>query len=472
MYITPNYVCYVSITGSQQINFRNVTAVFKERGLLFNNQILIKTTAGDFQFAGFIHRDEVHAIIEYLWKFPPVLDSSEPKKPSSPPPPPPVEPSKGFSGGSASRGSGGESSSGGGYGSGERSVVSSGASVSGYGGGKEERSFSSPFDDEVGFQVGGQKQTQKVKVDTEASKNALKVALQIREMGTETLVKLQEQGEQIDKIEHSLENINNRLDKTDRLLVSLESLPGAIYNALTEDKTKGPTAFVPGDRPLGFKPRLPPVDIQILLKHANDNLTAAVLRAGPEVFSCMESESLKPYRDMTWDYVVIDKIVIRSRPLHIDVRFQKNLPRFRFMTSFPMQAVNELYMRSEIPPAAVIFEPSPVPPFPFGHPLLSKINIVSRNEAAENASWRANRQNKKTSDVLAGMISEETARDLDKQDEDLEQIGFALNDIHGIAKTMGGELDRQNEQLGRVETKLDSTNVRVKVSNRRIDHIS
>lgn len=54
-------------------------------------------------------------------------------------------------------------------------------------------------------------------------------------MGTSTLAELTIQAEQIDRIENNVEKIHNNVDKANRLLKGIESLPGAIGNALSKD---------------------------------------------------------------------------------------------------------------------------------------------------------------------------------------------------------------------------------------------
>jgi len=50
-------------------------------------------------------------------------------------------------------------------------------------------------------------------------------------------------------------------------------------------------------------------------------------------------------RGMTWQYEDVLELVVRSRPLHLDVRFGAKLPRFRLVSSYIQPIVNELYFR-------------------------------------------------------------------------------------------------------------------------------
>jgi hypothetical protein len=119
-------------------------------------------------------------------------------------------------------------------------------------------------------------------VDTDSSKNALRLASQARDMGTATLAELTIQAgfptffllfflflEQIDRIENNVEKIHSELDKSNKLLRGIESLPGAISNAMSKD-SKGYTAEYK-DRTLEIKYKEQVVDYDILEKLPNDH---------------------------------------------------------------------------------------------------------------------------------------------------------------------------------------------------------
>lgn len=117
--------------------------------------------------------------------------------------------------------------------------------------------------------TGGQRQSVTVKVDTDSSKNALRLVSQARDMGTATLAELTIQAEQIDRIENNVEKIHSELDKSNKLLRGIESLPGAISNAMSKD-TKSFNAEYK-DRSLEIKYKEQSVDYDILEKLPNDH---------------------------------------------------------------------------------------------------------------------------------------------------------------------------------------------------------
>lgn len=58
-----------------------------------------------------------------------------------------------------------------------------------------------------------------------------------------------------------------------------------------------------------------------------------------------------------------------------------------------------------------------------------------------------------------------------QQEEDLNQISGVLGDLHGMASTMGREIDRQTDQLDRITVRVDYANDRVNNTNRRINNM-
>ncbi len=75
--------------------------------------------------------------------------------------------------------------------------------------------------------------------------------------------------EQIDRIENNVEKIHSDLDKSNKILKGIESLPGAFSNAMSS-KDKGPN-FEYRDRTLEIKYKEQVVDYEILEKLSNDH---------------------------------------------------------------------------------------------------------------------------------------------------------------------------------------------------------
>lgn len=80
------------------------------------------------------------------------------------------------------------------------------------------------------------KQKQRVKVDTAASKEALRLARNAYNMGSETARELQLQAEKLDNIENRVDNIHAKLDKVDEYIECIKSLPAYIGYSLRKDQ--------------------------------------------------------------------------------------------------------------------------------------------------------------------------------------------------------------------------------------------
>jgi len=147
---------------------------------------------------------------------------------------------------------------------------------------------------------GGQQRALTVQVDTETSRNALRVARETHDISASTMDRLADQGEQIDRIERDVENIHGNLDKADRLLRGIESFGGAIVNSMTKDKTKGARPdWQPTDRTIVVEAKkLANLDIEILFKHNNDDLSPAVFRLAHDNFQVWDEGMKKSIKRM------------------------------------------------------------------------------------------------------------------------------------------------------------------------------
>lgn len=76
------------------------------------------------------------------------------------------------------------------------------------------------------------------KVDTQSTKEALRLAQESLQIGSGTLQTLAVQAEQLDRIENTVEMMHAKLDKTDRLLRGIESLPAYIGQAMKKAKPR------------------------------------------------------------------------------------------------------------------------------------------------------------------------------------------------------------------------------------------
>eukprot|EP01087_Luapelamoeba_hula_P010866 TRINITY_DN2898_c0_g1_i1.p1 TRINITY_DN2898_c0_g1~~TRINITY_DN2898_c0_g1_i1.p1 ORF type:complete len:409 (+),score=67.66 TRINITY_DN2898_c0_g1_i1:471-1697(+) len=369
-------------------------------------------------------------------------------------------------GGGAGAGAGGGAGSGwgaGGGGSGTRTTSTwgtGGGAIGGSGGG--------------GYDTWGSSGAQKVTardVDVGASENALRLAYQTRDMGADTMLELEYQGQQIDRIENKIESIHNNLDKGERLVRGIESLGGHILNGMTSQKLgKRPEA---GSRELTWARKRPDkVEVPILLKHSNDLLTPATLVFEDTTFLVSQPGVKNP---MTWAYDSVDKVIARARPLHVDVRFVKQ-ERLRIASSFVQAIVNELHFR--VPACSVEFEMEERR-FDYGDDSIV-ISSMARVESLGGTTPGATSSpsggtyfgvKKGTADLLSDNVGEDVRAAVQKQDQNLKQVGYLVEEMGQMSLAMGQELDRQNQQLSRVSDRTMQAQERIHNTTNRIDRI-
>lgn len=195
-----------------------------------------------------------------------------------------------------------------------------------------------------------------ISVDTKITEQAVQLALEIQQSTINALVKIEEQGEQITRIESKLDNINHNLDKTEKLISGMESVLSYFGGKFGKEK-KPPVASYK-NKSLKVDANLTPVDIEILCKNTDDSFVPGILRLHTSSFACVDYDGIPLKDTYHWSYYDIEYLVMRSRPGHMDIRFFENrFPRFRIMSSYLQIITNELYLRSPDLKVNVIFEP-------------------------------------------------------------------------------------------------------------------
>lgn len=496
LYVTENHMCWASsITSTtEKISFRKVTLIKSAKTLgLVSSAIDISTATENYHFSSFVHRDETFNLLMHLWHYPPTFISIEPPEPRriASAPPAPAGASGAEAGGRADGGKAswrqsgavrggagkgwgagagggadgwGDSDAGGGGGGGgggrggawggSTSSSSTGWSASGGGGGGGGASSAG------NWFGGGERVLTADMVDTKTSENALRIALEAREMGIDTITELEYQAEQIDRIERDVENIHANLDKGDRLMRGIESFGGYLKNKFSSaTQIRGTGTAI--ERKIEWQKRRPEkIDIPVLLKHKNDLLTPATLRIETAQFSVL-NESMSKIRGMTWQYEDVLELVVRSRPLHLDVRFGAKLPRFRLVSSYIQPIVNELYFRCT--ETKIMFEPG-LRKFDYGDDRI-EVSTMSREQGG-GAFFGIK---KGTADLLSDEVSVEVKMAVKKQDEDLDQITHLVGEMGQMGIAMGVELERQTEQLGHLTGRVEYANERLHGANNRLE---
>jgi len=99
------------------------------------------------------------------------------------------------------------------------------------GGPSNRNSFTGPNASQPNGAVdAGNGQQQQVRLNTEATRQALSLVNETVSMSAATLQEVQRQAEQLDRIERNVDNIHANLDKSDRLLRGMESIPAYFGN--------------------------------------------------------------------------------------------------------------------------------------------------------------------------------------------------------------------------------------------------
>jgi hypothetical protein len=280
-------------------------------------------------------------------------------------------------------------------------------------------------------------------------------------MGVATLEELALQAETLDRIERDIENINANLDRGDRYVRAMESVGGVLKNAFSKEQKRGP-APSPKDHTITLTRQPKVVDIDILLKNPDDSMTPCLLQLQEDCFVCINAITKRAERGLSWRYEHVLMVIMRARPLHMDIRFQEPTPRFRLMSSYLQAITNELVLRTGPNQAKVIFEPS-VKRFQFGSFKVSDATAIGRGRNADanggggggGSGFRPNHI--KASDLLSNNASSEVRAAVDQQEEDLHAISNVLDDLGAIANGMSSTLDDQIRQIDRITKKVDDT---------------
>jgi len=460
LYITQNYVifhCNLPLC-LEQIPFRKIADIQKEKNLIgLSNSLLIKTQEKEYSFGSFVHRDETYNLLQHLLKYPPSfiqLDESSHTAQSSIT----IAPASTTPGDRMSH-----------------------AGFSDVGYGKQQPARQSVPPDVLSGHWGGQgasgfsasdivQRKKHLDVDTDLSKQVLRDALEARQMGADTLNELGRQAETIDRIERNVENVHASMDRGERHIRGIESVGGSLKNFFTSDKDVGNrTAYNPVDRRIQLDDKPPEnVDLPILLKHSNDFLTPALLRFTEDCVKCVEADPPnRPYKGLSFPYTSFAQFVVRARPQHLDLRFKDpNAPRFRLMSSHIQGIVNELALRC--PGGKVLFEPG-IRTFQYGSRALCQRAVKVGRDGGGGGMFRA--KQKLASNVLSDNVTDQTKAAFDEQDRHLDQLTDVVGDLKVIATGMGTELDRQNQQLEHVTTRVDQANERVFRNNFRVKQL-
>jgi hypothetical protein len=411
---------------SEAFPFRKIKDLTLERGGVFNSVGLAMVDGSKVNIGGFVHLDEAFQLISYVWQNPPTYVSFAQQ---------------------------------------QQQLFES-----------DSRKSARPGSSQVQEQI-----DQGPQVDVETSKRALALANEIYQTSSESLVELAQQGETLDRIESNLNNIHYNLDKSDKLLRGIESLPAYIGNSLKKKKRPPPPAPVKNDHSINIKKApTPPMDIEILCKNKDDSFSQALLRLYDTEFSCIDPDTgrLLP-RTQTWKYTEIESVVMRARHQHMDIRFRGGLDRFRLMSSYLQVITNEIVLRlqesqgdAQQPVTIKVQFEAGVKQFEYGDPRISvqPTRVRDGGQGGGPGFYRKD-AGKSASQLLSNNASQKVREDLDMTDQHLDEISRLVDGVGDMAVTMNDTLGRQQIQIERIEVLSDDANARIQKSNRRIDKL-
>eukprot|EP01100_Stratorugosa_tubuloviscum_P006112 TRINITY_DN2650_c3_g1_i1.p1 TRINITY_DN2650_c3_g1~~TRINITY_DN2650_c3_g1_i1.p1 ORF type:complete len:498 (+),score=222.53 TRINITY_DN2650_c3_g1_i1:130-1623(+) len=446
VWITYNYICFIPTLGSQieVIPLKNIVRLDKTSGLIFGSNIEIHLQNGaQYTFGSFMHRDEAFEVLYHLWKHPPSYIEIAPPTPASN-----ATPNSQFNMNNSSI-----------------PQASNLNNNSSQGFRRATKNANNQNNQANGLSIDDALEMGQVnRINTNASREAVQIALEVRQMGVDALNELTNQAEMIDRIEVNVEKIHANLDRGDRYMRGIETVGGAFKNIVSKQKL-----FVGSgqqDRTISVERKPEVVNVEILLKNADDSLTPCLLRFSENEFGCFTHDN-QLIKGCSWSYDFIEQLVMRSRPQHMDIRFKQNAPRFRLMSAFLQGITNELVLRC--PDAKIAFEPNSKK-FQFGSFAISEktFNLSARAALMNGNSETAT----KTSSLLSDNASPEMRAILDQQDKDLQIVSSVVSDLSGITTAIGTEVRRQNEQLDKVTGRVDEANNRMLRSNQRMNNLS
>lgn len=317
--------------------------------------------------------------------------------------------------------------------------------------------------------VNGQMQTQamaqqEVRVDVEKAREALRIAYSTRDVTTDTINKIEQQGQQLHRMEAHLDNMSTNLDQSEHLIKGMESVFYYIGNKMKKNGQTAPPVVDYGNRAMKVERQDLPLDIEILCKNPDDSFTPALLRFHSLGFACVDVSTGKPLNPAyTWPYADVQQLALRARHEHLDIKFtlSSNKERFRLMSSYVQLIVNELMIRKpEANDVQVIFEPG-VKRFEYGNPALSKIPPASRQAASSGFTRPEAFGGQKTSVLLSAQADQQTRDDLDEVDRHMDEVARVVGDIGDMALAMNSELGAQIEHIDRIDRKVTDNNDRI-----------
>jgi uncharacterized coiled-coil protein SlyX len=336
-------------------------------------------------------------------------------------------------------------------------------------------------------------------VDVKTSAEAVALVHQIRELAADTLAELNDQATTIDEMAGDLERVEAATKKGEQHAKAVDSVMAAMASDNSDLKTEI-------DRHMGQRTKIdikerPEATVPVLWKHKSDLLSQAELVLNRDTFVFVDlREGVKPPRKQLRKpepYSNVTCLIARARPYHVDVRLSKGT-RIRFMSARIQTAITEIAMRAELPSAAIVFEPL-VRRFGVDGIVNDVEDVVIEESESDDGDEQAQRLPDdddaapdapaasasasaaapatdlsfvRPSQQRVGAVADvKAAADIAKQDREVDEISSVLVELRHVADHMGKELERQTQQLEKMNAEADATNARLARTAQTIDDL-
>ena len=304
-------------------------------------------------------------------------------------------------------------------------------------------------------------------VDNDSATRALQTVDRLREMSKGIQEEVSAQGNTIRAVDQGLGEVAGAVDEAE---VDVASYRGKKKS--TGTGRRGSRGGLGASRML--TPGASTVDFPVLLKRpADDALLPARFRFASDVFTILQPDvdEVIPEAGSERLYREVGCIVVRVRPLHVDLRFgvrsdyldmtrkpPSRTKRLRLVTAHLQEVIHTLVMRAHLPPECVHFE-SPRTSVKVGPALLSEASVLAafhrRAPAADAATSslsfrRSVRQPPTSASTLTATADDETVAALRKQEETVRVVQAGVADLRLAADALGNNLTQQTTAVRRL----------------------
>ncbi|MDP2435702.1 MAG: hypothetical protein Q8P67_08170 [archaeon] len=299
-------------------------------------------------------------------------------------------------------------------------------------------------------------------VDLEGSKRILRDILKAKEHCVEMLAMLYEQGKSLEEYKDRLSGpIAQGVARGHELLNGLESFGGGLALLFTS-KSKSVEMTKPPFR--SFKssfsslPTVPNISkYPVLLKLPDTSLHPATLQMDRTSLQIEPRDS--SVFGTSCGYLSIESVVLRSRPLHIDIRLASGLPRIRLVSTSWREILTELFVRPmvwsrHLPD--IVFEPN-VPVFDYG-----SLDIYRLRNSVSSS-------NQSSSSILGSGVPQKIRQDYDEAMRNIEEAVHVLNELFQICSVLSAEMKFSEEEINTLKDSLSHSFSCVKALKRRVD---